>query len=206
MYCDGCDNDGENADYIKEKSLRLQHLYSAVFADHQNAAGIFAKQVIHCLFIFCDSILLNKCLNGSGKTAAMDTADAAVFENCLADGECQRYILCLDILTGVNVLQIFEGRISGCGNGLKECRDIFRLMQRLPDGHVHSRRRNEWREGHFGRRWLCALPEAGRIHLQGHPGALLYPNTQPLISFRQNCRIIEVRSAWEPLVSVMHRL
>lgn len=91
---------------------------------NEGVAGIFAKQVIHCLFIFCDSILLNKCLNGSGKTAAMDTADAAVFENCLADGECQRYILCLDILTGVNVLQIFEGRISGCGNGLKECRDI----------------------------------------------------------------------------------
>lgn len=72
---------------------RLQYLDPAVFADHQNAAGVFAKQIIHCLFIFCDSILPDKCLNGSGKTAAMDAADTAVSENCLADCKGQRRIL-----------------------------------------------------------------------------------------------------------------
>ena len=104
---------------------RLQHLDPAVFADHQNAAGVFAKQVIHCLFIFCDSILPDKCLNGSGEASSMDTADAAASENCLADGKGQRHILGLNVLSGVNVLQIFEGRISGSSNGPEECRDIF---------------------------------------------------------------------------------
>lgn len=82
----------------------LQYLHTAVFADLQYMTGAFAKYMIHSLTISFNSVIFYKCLNGSGKTTAVNTAYSVASKCDITDSQSNRYILRLNIFIRIYIL------------------------------------------------------------------------------------------------------
>ena len=86
----------------------LQNLYASDGTHLEHLAGPFTKYIVQCSPIRFDCFLFHKCLNRSGKSTPMDTADSRLTQHLFTDRQCHRNPLLFYLLTGIHILKILK--------------------------------------------------------------------------------------------------